>query len=108
MPTDSVALPYRHPERSEGSIIDSGEHARWHCPYAHVPFCLKFCGFPLLLIDPSTSLRMTAWGTAEAVGVLRATAEYAPLAHFYPVLTRDPSPRVYSRKACITNGFNPR
>ncbi len=32
---------------------------------------------------------------AGAAGVLRAIAGYAPTVHFYPALTRDPSPRVY-------------
>ena len=45
---------------------------------------------------------------AESAGMLGATAGYAPTVHFYPALSGDPSPRVYSRKACVTNCFNPR
>ena len=55
--------------------------------------------FPLWGMDPSTSLRMTAWGAAEAVGMLWASAGYAPSAHVYPALLEGPSPRVYSCRA---------
>ena len=37
--------------------------------------------------------------------MLWATADYAPSAHFYPALSRDPSPRVYSCKAGVTWWF---
>ena len=43
----------------------------------------------------------------ESAGVPSASAGYAPLAHFYPALSRDPSPRVYSCKARVTIGVNP-
>ena len=36
-----------------------------------------------------------------------ATAEYAPTVHFYPALSGDPSPRVYSRKARVTIHVKP-
>ena len=45
------------------------------------------------------------WKAAESIGMLRASAEYAPSSHFYPALLGDPSPRVYSRKASITSVF---
>ena len=37
-----------------------------------------------------------------------ASADYAPSAHFYPALSRDPSPRVYSCRASVTNCFKPK
>ena len=73
---------------------------------------------PLFPMDPSASLRMTeraCWTLAVLVvggrGAMSgwvskhasATAGYAPTAHFYPALSGDPSPRVYSRRAGVTN-----
>ena len=58
-------------------------------------------------MDPSATLRMTTWRAAASVSMLGATAGYAPMAHFYPALSRDPSPRVYSCRARLTNLFLP-
>ena len=45
---------------------------------------------------------------SHTVSMFWASADYAPSAHFYPALSRDPSPRVYSCRASVTNCFKPK
>ena len=97
------SFPRCHPERSEGSISNSRKRRNFRqkencAEELHPPACV-----PLLMLDPSTTLRMTAWGrayfglvqgiirpsgtffreegitrgSAEVAGMLSATTEYA-------------------------------
>ena len=51
--------------------------------------CLKFLHFPLLLMDPSASLRMTARGAAEAEASVSLVSVFHPLSFlFVPLLDR--------------------